>query len=319
MSQTFRDSASAERCHGFDLGYTHCRQTARKGSNRREDDHHCQECRWVGRCYAEEQAAKHVAELLAGRGLEVDASCVWRWVQAYSPELNKGCRSHLKRTNKKLPCGRNLYKGQGSRQVSISRRRFDWADHRFLLSAKRDTPAAKRFFEKVFRSPANPIPRVINVDKNAAYPAAVDALEADGTLPRRVRLRQCKYLNNVVEQDHRIVKKLTWLAKRYGSFQSAWRTLEGIETMNMIGKGRVRWVAKGNVVSEARFIAMLFAVAAEVASSTSLLNRTHVCLEQTSQRNGLTCDNEFSAQDILFRQYGDYANLPALFGCSSRI
>ena len=132
----------------------------------------------------------------------------------------------------------------------------------FLLSAKRDAAAAKRFYQKVLRLSANPIPRVINVDKNPAYPAAVDALKADGTLPRRVRLRQCKYLNNVVEQHHRTVKKRTWLAKGYGSFQSAWRTLEGIETMSMTRKGRVRWVAKGDVVAEAQFIAALFAVAA---------------------------------------------------------
>jgi hypothetical protein len=55
-------------------------------------------------------------------------------------------------------------------------------------------------------------------------PAAVEALKAEGTLPRRVRLRQCQYLNNIVEQDHRTVKKRVWLAKGYGSFQSAWRT-----------------------------------------------------------------------------------------------
>jgi len=103
---------------------------------------------------------------------------------------------------------------------------------------------------------------VINVDKNPAYPAAVDALKTEDALPRRVRLRQCKYLNNVIEQDHRTVKKRTWLAKGYASFQSAWRTLEGIETMHMIRKGRVRWVATGNVVAEARFVAMLFAIAA---------------------------------------------------------
>jgi transposase, IS6 family len=59
--------------------------------------------------------------------------------------------------------------------------------------------AAKRFFQKVFRSSANPIPRVINVDKNAAYPPAIAALKKRGTLPRRVRLRQCKFLNNVIE------------------------------------------------------------------------------------------------------------------------
>ena len=83
------------------------------------------------------------------------------------------------------------------------------------------------------------MPRVINVDKNPAYPAAVEVLKADGVIPRRVRLRQCKYLNNVIEQDHRSVKKRVWLAKGYGSFQSAWRTLQGIETVNMIRKSEM--------------------------------------------------------------------------------
>jgi transposase-like protein len=146
-------------------------------------------------------AYEHVAELLAERGLEVDASCVWRWVQVYSPELNKRCQPHLKRTNKSYR-----------------------VDETYIN-------------EKVFSSSSNRIPRVINVDKNPAYPAAVEALKAEGTLPRRVRLRQCKYLSNVIEQDHRKVKKRTWLAKGYGSFKSAWRTLEGIETMSMIRKG----------------------------------------------------------------------------------
>jgi len=110
----------------------------------------------------------------------------------------------------------------------------------FLLTDKRDTAAAKRFFRNALSSPGNPMPRVINVDKNPAYPAAVEALKPEGVLPRRVRLRQCKYLNNVVEQSHRTVKKRTWLAKGYGSFWTAWRTLQGIETVDMIRKGRVR-------------------------------------------------------------------------------
>ena len=95
----------------------------------------------------------------------------------------------------------------------------------------------------------------MNVDKNPAYPAAVEALKAEGVLPSRVRLRQCKYLNNVTEQDHRIVKKRVWLAKGYGSFQSAWRTLQGIEAVNMIRKGRVRWLAKDDALGQAFFIA----------------------------------------------------------------
>jgi IS6 family transposase len=81
-------------------------------------------------------------------------------------------------------------------------------------------------------------------------------------LPQRVRLRHCKYLNNVIGQDHRTVKKRNWLANAYNTFQSAWRTIEGLETMNMIRKGRIRWVAKKDVIAEARFIAKLFGLAA---------------------------------------------------------
>lgn len=100
------------------------------------------------------------------------------------------------------------------------------------------------------------------MDKNPAYPAAIHALQQESTLPRRVRLRQCKFLNNVIEQDHRISKKRTWLAKGYKTFLSARRTLDGIETMHMIRKGRVRRVAKNNVMAEARFVAKLFGLAA---------------------------------------------------------
>jgi transposase, IS6 family len=95
-----------------------------------------------------------------------------------------------------------------------------------------------------------------------AYPAAFEALKAEGTLRRRCRLRQCKYLNNVVEQDHRAVKQRVWLAKGYGSFRTAWRTLRGIEAVSMIRKGRARWVAKGDVVAQVRFISRLFGLAA---------------------------------------------------------
>ena len=122
-------------------------------------------------------------------------------------------------------------------------------------------PPAKRFLRGAIEASGSPMPRVMNVDKNPAYPAAVEALKAEGTIPRRVALRQCKYLNNVIEQDHRTVKKRVWLAKGYGSFQSAWRTIQGIETVHMIRKGRVRWLAKEDAVGQALFIAGLFGLA----------------------------------------------------------
>jgi transposase-like protein len=87
---------------------------------------------------------------------------------------------------------------------------------------------------------------VINVDKNPAYPAAVEALKEEGVLPGRVRLRQCN-----------TVKKRTWLAKGYGSFLTAWLTLQGIEAVNMIRKGRARWV-EFNQVDAAEFLKPIF-------------------------------------------------------------
>ena len=154
-------------------------------------------------------AYEHVAELLAERGVEVDPSCIWRWVQSYAPELNKRCRHHLKPTNKSYRTDETYIKVKGEdkylyRAVDSTGQTID-----FLLTAKRDAAGAKRFFRRALNAPGNPVTRVINVDKNPAYPAAVEALRAEGFLPRRVQLRQCKYLNNVVEQDHRTVKKRT--------------------------------------------------------------------------------------------------------------
>jgi len=95
----------------------------------------------------------------------------------------------------------------GKRSSFCSRRDAIWA-------------AAKRFLAMAINASGNAMPRVMNVDKNPAYPAAVEALKDDGSIPNRVVLRQCKYLNNVIEQDHRTVKKRVWLAKGYGAFQS---------------------------------------------------------------------------------------------------
>src|SRR4051812_8858805 len=87
----------------------------------------------------------------------------------------------------------------------------------FLLSAKRDAAAAKRFFRKALGQPHTVNPRTITVDKNAAYPAAVSAMKREGELWRFSRLRQVKYLNNIVEQDHRRIKRLVRPGLGFGS------------------------------------------------------------------------------------------------------
>jgi transposase-like protein len=104
-------------------------------------------------------------------------------------------------------------------------------------------------------------PRVINVDKNAAYPRAIADLKAIGVLPASVELRQVKYLNNLIEQDHRFIKRLTKPGMGFFSFETASRTLQGYEVMNMIRKGQVRGVGKGEVRDQVTFVATLFGVA----------------------------------------------------------
>ena len=203
-----------------------------------------------------------MAEMTAERGLAISPSCIWRWVQIYGPELDRRCRRHLKPTNKSWRLDETYIKVKGEerflyRAVDSTGQTID-----FLLTAQRDAAAAKRFFRRAFANPGNRIPRVIDVDKNRAYPVAVGELKEQGTIRRRCRLRQCKYLNNIVEQDHRSVKRRTWLAKGYGSVPTAWRTLRGIEAMDMIRKGRARRVAKGDTVAQVKFIDKLFGIAA---------------------------------------------------------
>jgi transposase, IS6 family len=111
-------------------------------------------------------------------------------------------------------------------------------------------------------NPTTSAPRVINVDKNAAYPKAIAELKAAGLLPESVELRQVKYLNNLVEQDHRFLKRLVKPGMGFFSFETAGRTLQGYEVMHMIRKGQVTGVGKGDSNEQVSFIARLFGVAA---------------------------------------------------------
>lgn len=110
----------------------------------------------------------------------------------------------------------------------------------FLLSAKRDTAAAKRFFQKALRSPTHPTPRVIDVDKNPSYPPVVQQLKAEGILRRRCRLRPVQCLNNVPEQNHRAIKRRVRASQGFHSFWGAYRTIQGYEAVHATRKGQAR-------------------------------------------------------------------------------
>lgn len=102
---------------------------------------------------------------------------------------------------------------------------------------------------------------MINVDKNAAYPIAFAELVEDKYLPDDCELRQEKYLNNQVEQDHRFIKRLVKPGMGFQSFNTARRTLIGYEMMNAIRKGQILGIEKENILGQIKFVSSLFGVA----------------------------------------------------------
>src|SRR2546429_8558708 len=86
-------------------------------------------------------------------------------------------------------------------------------------------------------------------------------LKAERVLPASGELRQRKYLNNLIEQDHRFIKRLVKLGMGFFSFETAWRTVQGYEAMNMLRKGQIHCVEKGDSMKQVAFIARLFGVA----------------------------------------------------------
>ncbi|WP_292857174.1 DDE-type integrase/transposase/recombinase [Nostoc sp. LPT] len=132
----------------------------------------------------------------------------------------------------------------------------------FLLTDKRDTAAAERFLCKVLKAFHTTEPRIINVDKNAAYPKAIDALKAKKELLLKVELRQNKSLNQRIEQDHRFIKWLVKPGMGFKSFDTARRTIKSYEIMHMLKKGQIETVNKGAVKERIKFISEIFGVIA---------------------------------------------------------
>src|ERR1700740_3255004 len=115
----------------------------------------------------------------------------------------------------------------------------------FLLSARRDAAAAERFLAKALRDANHPHPRVINTDKDAAYPPAIVQLKAEGALEENCRHRPVQYLNNVLEQDPRANKPRIRASQHFRSFWGTWRTIAGYEAIHMIRKGQACCSAAG--------------------------------------------------------------------------
>ena len=132
----------------------------------------------------------------------------------------------------------------------------------FLLSEQRDAATAKQFLVNALAQTTPVRPRVINVDGHAAYPPAISQLKVEHQLGSHCRYRRAPYLHNILEQDHRFVKKPIAAGLWFRTGETAVCTIAGYEAMNMIRKGQVRWVSKGDVLGQVAFIEDTLGIAA---------------------------------------------------------
>jgi len=177
-------------------------------------------------------STRHVEELMEERGVEVDHSTINRWVIKYSPLLEEAFHRRKRQVWVSWRMDETYIKVKGAwRYLYRAVDKYgDTID--FLLTKERDEQAAKRFLTKAIRR--HGVPEKITIDGSAANEAAIKSYNAEhGTA---IIIRKIKYLNNIVEQDHRAVKRVTRLMLGFKSFDAAQGTLAGIELMHMIKK-----------------------------------------------------------------------------------
>ncbi|WP_217591323.1 IS6 family transposase [Burkholderia sp. GbtcB21] len=185
---------------------------------------------------------RDLEEMMAERGVSVDHSTVHRWAIKLLPALEKAFRQ------RKRPVGKSwrMIKVNGAwkylyRAVDKAGNTID-----FLLRARRDKAAARRYFEKSIAQ--NGAPETVTIDKSGANLAALKDINATREQP--IKIRQQKYLNNIVEQDHRAIKRRTRSMMGFKDFHCACILLGGIEVMRMIAKGQMKAVRKNQTAAE---------------------------------------------------------------------
>lgn len=181
---------------------------------------------------------RDIEELCQLRGLTIDHSTLQRWVERFASLLDKSFRQRKKEVNASWRMDESYINLKGKwvylyRAVDKYGCTID-----FLLRAKRDSQAAKAFFKKAINQHGKP--NKVNIDKSGANKAALDKINRMYNAEDQIKLSQNKYLNNIIEQDHRFIKKRTRIALGFKSFNGAKQTITGIEILHMIKKGQLK-------------------------------------------------------------------------------
>ena len=198
----------------------------------------------------------------SARGLKADHTTIWRWVQCYGPELEARLRPHLRPTNKSWRVDETCVRVKGRWCYLYRAIDSTGATTDFVLSGLRDAATAKRLFRKALADPSHRQLRVIHTDPARLYAAVTSGVKQEGILRRRCRHRPVQYLNKILEQDQRAIKRRRQAKQGFREFHAARRTIQGYEAMHMIRKGQARWVSGWDVRQQIQFINMLFEVVA---------------------------------------------------------
>ena len=187
---------------------------------------------------------RELEEMMIMRGVSVDHSTLQRWVKRFTRLIDKRVRARKKPVNGSWRMDETYIKLNGNwvylyRAVDKEGNTID-----FLLRAKRDAVAAKAFFKKAFKQHGRP--DKVTVDKSGSNKAALDACNNNVDENTKIKIRQIKYLNNIVEQDHRFIKKRTRPMLGFKNFHSASVTITGIENVRMIQKGQIQGCDSAN-------------------------------------------------------------------------
>jgi len=196
---------------------------------------------------------RNLEEMMAERDICVDHSTVHRWVIKVVPLIEKTFRKHKRPVGKSWHVDETYIKVKGSwkylyRAVDKAGNTID-----FLFRAKRDKAAARRFFEKAIGQ--NGSPETVTIDKSGANLAALSAVNVEREMP--IKVRQIKYLNNIVEQDHRAIKRRTRPMLGLKDFNCARVMLSGIELMHMIKKGQIKCSGRISLSAAQQFYSLV--------------------------------------------------------------
>ncbi|MDY7965271.1 IS6 family transposase [Bacillus thuringiensis] len=181
---------------------------------------------------------RDLVEMMEERGLSLVHTTIMRWVHQYGPALNERIRKHLKSTNDSWRVDETYIKIKGEKMYLYRAIDSEGNTIDFYLSTKRDAQAAKRFLKKALASCHATKPRIISADGDKAYPVAIRELKEDKHISVSLPLRVKKYLNNIIEQDHRFIKKRIRNMLGLKSLHTATKMIAGIEAMHMIKKGQ---------------------------------------------------------------------------------